>query len=286
VAWLYWDPNPVFVTIPIIGHPIMWYGVCFAVGFVFGYLLLMKIFSRYLGEKGKAVEVVDRLAWYIVFGTIIGARLGDVFFYDWDICKENLMDIFKIWHGGLASHGGAVGVIIALFIAWWSLKAKVRNLPFLVLLDFVVIPTALVAAFIRVGNFFNQEILGTVTSVPWAVVFGHPLDGSPALPRHPVQLYESLAYFVLFAVLAVLWRCKADALRRGFISGIFFSFAFSLRFCLEFFKMPQSSLVPYNSSLLMGQYLSIPFIVAGIVLLIYSTRSKRVFVGEHSHGDC
>jgi prolipoprotein diacylglyceryltransferase len=124
-------------------------------------------------------------------------------------------------------------------------------------------------------NFFNQEIIGTQTTLPWAIVFGHPFDGSPPLPRHPVQLYESFFYFLLFSVLFTLWKRKKVEVGKGTLTGLFFLFTFLFRFFIEFVKMPNSMLLNADSPLLMGQYLSIPFILVGAFLLLFTMRNTQ-----------
>ena len=155
---------------------------------------------------------------------------------------------------------GAIGIFIALYFLYRSYDKKYS---YLRLLDLVVVPTAFVAVCIRAGNFINQEILGTVSRVPWAVIFAHPADGSLPIPRHPVQLYEAGFYLLTFAVLMLLWKkwCRKD----GKIAGLFFVLIFGFRFFVEFFKVEQSSYV--HTTLTMGQYLSIPLIALGCFLL-------------------
>ncbi len=154
-----------------------------------------------VSPKEIAYLLTDRLCWFVVAGTIIGARLGDVFFYNWSHFRHHPLEIFKIWHGGLASHGGVLGVVLALYLYLKYIQKWIPQLTFLTLLDFVAIPSALVACFIRLGNFMNQEILGIPTDLPWGVVFGHPAENVPPFPRHPVQLYEAGAYLITFFVL-------------------------------------------------------------------------------------
>jgi prolipoprotein diacylglyceryl transferase len=222
-------------------------------------------------EKARAGSqaLADRLILYIMMGSIVGARLGHVFFYDWPRYSGHWIDIFKVWEGGLASHGGTIGAILALAFFRWQIGKQYPALSFLVLLDLICIPTAVTACFIRIGNFVNQEILGTVTDMPWAVVFGHPADGSFPMSRHPVQLYEAAAYLATFAFLFTLWRFKGKSLPAGFISGLFFILVFGSRLILENYKEPQSLLID-ESYWMMGQYLSVPFILMGTLLLTYS----------------
>jgi phosphatidylglycerol:prolipoprotein diacylglycerol transferase len=218
--------------------------------------------------------LTDRLTWFVVLGTLIGARLGDVFFYDWPYFKEHLLEIFMVWKGGLASHGGVVGVLIGVYLYSRFVLKSFPEITFIELLDMMVVPSGLAACFIRIGNFFNQEILGPPTTMPWGIVFGDPVDGYPSLPRHPAQLYEALTYFVIFATMMLLWKKRGAALKPGIISGLFFTALFGFRFCIEFIKEPQSQLID-ESFLMMGQYLSIPFVLMGIGLIMYGNRIYR-----------
>lgn len=286
-SWIYWNPHPDFISLPFLNHSIKWYGICFVAGFFFGYWILAYLFKTKYEDhpdlfKTKrspsfasgwqfGIHLTDRMLWFIVAGTIIGARLGHVFFYDWAYYKNHLMDIPKVWEGGLASHGGAIGVLIALYLYSLSIRRKFPSLSFLGLLDLICIPTALVGCFIRIGNFVNQEIVGTPSNLPWAVSFGNPIDAEPLVPRHPVQLYESLAYLILFAGLFLFWKLYRKKIHPGLISGLFFIVLFTARFFLEYFKMPLNGMIN-TSSIQTGQLLSIPFIIAGIFLICFSLR--------------
>ncbi|MFT4552094.1 MAG: phosphatidylglycerol:prolipoprotein diacylglycerol transferase [Chlamydiales bacterium] len=267
-AWFHWDPSRNLFVIPYFERAVAWYGFFFALGFIVGYFAVLRIFSRELNSKEKSVELADSLLWYVVIGCIVGARLGHVLFYDWPQFQNDLFSIFRVWEGGLASHGGAVGVLLGLLIFRLRWRKSSPSITFAVLCDSLAIPTAFVAGCIRIGNFFNQEILGTVTSVPWAIVFGHPADGSSPLPRHPVQLYESVFNFAVFALLFYCWKNNKVQVGKWIYSGLFLSLIFSFRIVIEVFKLPESMLLSGDSSLLMGQYLSIPFAFAGYALLI------------------
>lgn len=228
---------------------------------------LEKLFNGSLNKlQDLCLGYVDHLVWFIVIGTVVGARLGHVFFYEWPYYKNNLFDIIKIWEGGLASHGGTLGVILAvlLYIKWT--QKRFPEITFLGLLDMLTIPTAFVAVCIRLGNFVNQEILGTPSDLPWAIIFGHPADGSAPIPRHPVQLYEAAAYLATFLILYSIWKAKSSLLKPGFLTGLFFVLVFGSRFFLEFIKAPQSHIID-ESFLQTGQYLSIPFILFGLALI-------------------
>ena len=222
--------------------------------------------------KEIAFKVTDRLTWYVVAGTLVGARLVHVFFYDWPRYQGNLWEIFAIWKGGLASHGGVLGVFLAVLLFYSKeMKQRCPSISFLGLLDMMVIPSSLVACCIRIGNFFNQEIVGPETNLPWAVVFGDPFEATPWVPRHPSQLYEAIAYFALFILLYSI-RNSSLSQRPGYLTGLFFVLLFTFRFFIEFLKLPQSMMID-ESFLQMGQWLSIPFILAGFWLIYRSFRS-------------
>lgn len=229
--------------------------------------------------KELSFKYADGLMLWFILGTVLGARLGHVFFYEWSHYQHHLVSILKVWEGGLASHGGTVGILLAIyFYSRWKRK-QFPELNFLALADLLAIPVAFGATFIRIGNFVNQEILGTPSLLPWAVTFGHPIDGGPIIPRHPVQLYEALAYLLTFVLLTTLWKLKKGQWAEGFIIGLFFICVFGSRFFLEFFKAPQVSGTTEASFLEIGQILSLPFIVLGAALIYFSqTRRNHDFI--------
>lgn len=270
LSYIFCDPPREAFTIPLINHPIVWYSLFFAGGFFVGYLLVAYLLSSFLRTTTNALPqlvkkttfgFLDRLAWYIFLGMLIGARLGHVIFYDWPHYEAHPLKILYTWEGGLSSHGGAIGLLIALAFFWWRHKTHLPQLSFKQLLDYLCIGTAFVAGSIRIGNFFNQEILGHQSDLPFAVWFGHPTDIGAKMPCHPVQLYEALFYFLTCAYL-FLFRSKLSA---GKISGLFFVSVFTFRFFIEFLKLPQS--IHDGGGLYMGQLLSLPFIMLGLFLL-------------------
>ena len=271
----YWNPDPVAFYLPVVHLPIYMYGICFVTGFILGYFLLLWLMAKQLPpqiSKEKVQLLVDRLTWFVVAGTIIGARLGHVFLYDWERYRAHPWEILYIREGGLASHGGAIGVLLALWLYYRFIFRKNTGRSYLELLDMIVVPTALVAFFIRLGNFFNQEILGTPTDLPWGVIFGSPADHSLVVPRHPAQLYEGLAYLLTFVNLLLL---KKQKVRPGFLTGLFFVQIFGARFLIEYVKAHQEA--SFDQSLLQaGQLLSIPFILAGALLLYRALRRHQV----------
>ncbi len=274
-GWFHWDPSPNLFNLPFIDRAIAWYGLFFAFGFLMCYIFSHKMLGEFLGSKSKAADVTDQLLWYIVIGTVVGARLGHVFFYGLPSWSRDPWAIFRTWEGGLASHGAAVGIILAGFLFRWRTKKDFPSVTMFVLSDVVCLVTGFAGGCIRIGNFFNQEIVGTVTKVPWAVVFGHPHSGLDPLPRHPVQLYESVFYFVTFLLLHHLWKSRGWKLGTGMLSGLALTMIFTFRFFIEFLKVPQSLYVGEEPWLLMGQYLSLPFIAAGAYLLYRSHSSLR-----------
>ena len=282
---MYVDFDRTIFTVPYLNHPVSWYGLLFAIGFFGGYFLIRRLFAAHLADpsqspekiKLNAITLADRLSALVIIGTIIGARLGEVFFYGWPYYRHHLLEIFMVWRGGLASHGAAIGILVALLIfVLWNRK-RYPTITFLATFDGLVISAAFAGGCIRIGNFINQEILGTPTSLPWGVAFGRPFDGMAGVALHPVQLYEALFYFLVFGFLLFLWRRHGRRLGSGFLSGWFLSLVFTFRFFVEFIKLPQSQLISESSWLNMGQILSIPFILFGVALLLnYYCRKKRV----------
>lgn len=281
ISAIYWDPNPEIFS--IWGFPILWYSFLFALGFAIGFPIFVNVLIRFFqieegGDfaslKKKAVHITDRLVIYMVIATVVGARLGHFFFYENPSSYlKNPLEIFRFPIEGLASHGAIVAIILAVMLFSYRIRKSAPGLDWLRLLDFVAIPTALVGAFIRIGNFINQEILGVSTQMPWAVIFGHPADHSRPAPRHPVQIYEALAYLAIFFLLWRLSFRSAVLLKRGRLIGIFLVLVFGFRFIIEFLKTEQSHIVSSTSILNMGQYLSIPAILLGAYFLF---RSRRI----------
>ncbi|MCK5809563.1 MAG: prolipoprotein diacylglyceryl transferase [Cocleimonas sp.] len=254
--YLTWNIDPVLATLgPLKVH---WYGLLFALGFIIGFQIMQWIFKR----ENKNIEDLDKLLWFLLIGVIIGARLAHVVFYDPSYYFSDPIKILKIWEGGLASHGGAVGALIGLY-----LFKRNTEYSYLWLLDRLAIPTALLATFIRTGNFFNSEILGVQTTVPWAVVF----ERVDLLPRHPAQAYEALSYLFIFIVLFSLYKTSKIKDKSGMLFGILLSFVFIARLLIEFIKTKQAA---YNSDLWLstGQLLSIPFILVGLLLVFLAMK--------------
>lgn len=263
LSFIHWNVSPeIFSLGPV--H-VRWYGLLFAVGFLFGY---------YHGEKMFKSENID-LKWleslfiYLIVATVIGARLGHVLFYGWDYYSQHPIEILYVWQGGLASHGGTLGILLALW--YWSKKVSKRSI--LWVLDRVVVPTALVAALIRFGNLMNSEIYGIPTTMPWGFIFERNQE---TVAKHPTQIYESLSYLVTFGVMLYMyWKTKAKDYQ-GLIFGVFFTMIFGARFFIEYIKEVQESFEK-GMSLNMGQWLSIPFVLSGIVLIVLAVRRGPVY---------
>lgn len=253
-------PSP---TIQEIG-PIQprWYGVLFASAFVVGYIIGRKLFLT----AGRKEEELEMLLTYILIGTVVGARLGHVLFYDPSYYLRNPAEIIAIWKGGLASHGAAIGILLAMYLY----VQKVRDMNFLWLADRIAIVVAIGGAFIRTGNFFNSEILGIETDLPWAVVFAS-ID---MVPRHPSMLYEAVLCIGIFALLIWMYRRYEKQPPEGALFGIFFVTLFTGRFLIEFTKENQAAFES-GWTINMGQWLSIPLIIAGIWLLKNKVRWNR-----------
>jgi phosphatidylglycerol:prolipoprotein diacylglycerol transferase len=234
-----------------------WYGLFFALGFFAGYEVMAQIYRW----EGRPLENLSTLLLYLMVGTIVGARLGHVLFYQPDYYLAHPWEIPMVWHGGLASHGGFAGVMIAIYLY----LRKYRDMSFLQLADRLALPCVLAATFIRIGNFFNSEILGTPSNLPWAIVFAR-VDN---MPRHPAMLYEAGAYFLAFCALYLAYW-KTDIINySGRTLGTSLAVCFFARLMIEFVKENQ---VPFENGMLldMGQLLSIPFILAGIILVYLS----------------
>ncbi len=224
--------------------------------------------SQVYSIEEKTAIFADQIVFYIILGTVIGARLGHILFYEpLSYFISHPFEVLKVWEGGLASHGGILGILISLYFFSKKYKSAIPQFSAALLLDLLVIPSALVSVCIRLGNFMNQEILGTPSNLPWSVMFLHPIDGSIPIPRHPVQLYEALFYFVLFFVLLFLFYKKLPAWKQGMLSGLFFFTVFAFRIVIEFFKAKEGVLLPEGSWLSMGQVLSFPLVFFGVYLL-------------------
>jgi prolipoprotein diacylglyceryl transferase len=317
LAFIPWDADPIIAHLgPLL---LRWYGVLFALGFVIGSFVLTHIYR----SEGVRPYWVDVITFYMVVGTVLGARLGHVFFYDWDKYKDHPLDIFKIWEGGLASHGATIGILLAVFI--FSYRNK---FDYLWVLDRIVIVVAIGGACIRIGNLMNSEIVGKPTDVPWAFVFprdtehlqpvqrplpagamqvaaervtysdgtqGYRLlpEGTPvapdspmAVPRHPTQIYESLFCVFLLVLLYGLWNKYKDHTPRGLLFGLFVVLLFSFRIGVEYLKENQvakEGSIIAEYHLNIGQLLSIPFILIGLWVLLRAGKDPNNRYGYAPH---
>ena len=267
-----WAPDPVAISLG--SFKVYYYSLMFVIAFSAGLYLMKYIFKK----EGIALKYLDPLLLYMVVGTLLGARLGEVFFYNWDYFQNNLLEIilpFKIssegWEfvgfRGLASHGAVIGITTALFL--YIRKYKYASL--LWLLDRIAITVALGGIFIRIGNFFNSEIVGKYTGSNFGVVFQNKGE---TLPRHPVQLYESLGYLIVFVILFMIYKNTQKRKQEGYIIGLFFALLFTVRFFAEFVKESQGGFGDQLGHLSTGQWLSIPLILLGTGLAIWSSRKK------------
>ena len=257
---------------------VRWYGLAFAVGFIVGYNIVARMFRH----EGAPERWLGILLTYVVIATVVGARLGHVFFYEWDYYSAHPEKIIRIWEGGLASHGGTIANIIALFIYSWLVTKKPASWVF----DKIVVAIALVGGLIRLGNLMNSEIYGGPTDLPWGFVFVR--DGQ-AVPAHPTQIYEALCYFALFALLMwMYWKRNAEE-RPWLITGVFFIGIFLPRFLIEYVKNVQveseyQMIATYGMNL--GQMLSIPFILLGVGLVVWAmTRPRQHFEFPNRYAD-
>lgn len=255
---IHWSFDPILISIGSLS--IRWYGVLFVAAFVVGQALLARIFRA----EGAPPENAERLLLYSLVGTIIGARLAHCLFYDPQHYLAHPLAMLRIWEGGLASHGGAVGMLLGL---WLGGRANRPHLPFLWLIDRVTIPAAFGAVFVRAANFLNSEIVGVPTSGRWGVVF----ESVDQLPRHPAQLYEAAMYLIIGCVLWGIYRRFGKRTPPGLLFGLFMLLVFSVRVAVEFYKVPQAA---YESGqvLSVGQYLSLPFLALGAVFIGKSRR--------------
>lgn len=261
LSYVIWDIDSDIFVIPFLNHPVRWYGLSWAFGFLFSQQIMYYIYKK----EGRPISEVETLTVYMIIAAMVGARLGHVLFYDPINYLREPLRILAVWEGGLASHGGAISILIALYFF-----ARKTNVPYLWIVDRLVIVSAFTGCLIRLGNLMNSEMVGLPTTLPWGFVFTSIDD----IPRHPAQLYEAIYCFVLFLFLFWLWKTKRDDFKNGFLTGWFLIILFTLRFVDEFLKINQ---VPFEDDLVlnMGQWLSIPFVVAGILILTLKSNAKQ-----------
>ena len=280
--YITWNVDPVAFSLGPL--QVRWYGICWAVGFLLGYILMSKVYKH---EKMPEWSM-DSLLLYMLVSTVIGARLGHCLFYEPEYYLSHPVEILKVWEGGLASHGGAIGILIGLWLyvrhfnkSTKKEKSEKQHITYLWILDRIVIPVCLVGALIRLGNVFNSEIYGTPTTLPWGFVFvrGNEQFTGPdgqLLPCHPTGLYE--AFFCLVAMVLLLWMYYKRDLgdkRPGLMFGTFLIIIFGSRIAIEFLKNVQVAFEK-NMAFDMGQWLSVPFVIVGIVMIVRSFRRQSV----------
>lgn len=255
LGYIDWNVDPIMFHIGPFG--IRYYSLFFALAFWIGFVIIAKMFQK---EK-LPEEWADKLFFYTIAGTVIGARLGHVFFYGWEHYSQHPIEIFKIWEGGLASHGAAIGIMTALYIYHRMVSKKT----FLWVLDRIVVVVALSGFFIRMGNLMNSEIVGAPCdpNLPWAFRFLrlHPDDA--LIPRHPSQIYEAVFYLGVFFLLTFLYLKKNFGQKDGALFGLFLVLVFGFRLLIESIKADQEAFEA-DMILNMGQILSIPFILLGL----------------------
>ena len=267
LLFVHWNVNPVLFHIGSLG--VRWYSLLFVSGFIIGWYIFKSFFKR----EGVPTSLLDPLLYTLLACTLLGARLGHCIFYQPDYyfgSWKGFWEIFMPWKGGLASHGGAIALILGM---WWFSNhyGKKHGFDFMWIMDRLCITVAFAGCLIRLGNLFNSEIYGDVTSLPWGFIFD--LRGETK-PKHPTQLYEAASYLILGLVLLWFYWKKLDKTPRGFYFGWFLIGCFRMRFLIEFIKEPQ---VEFENTMTldMGQWLSVPFIIAGVCILVWAYSKKK-----------
>ena len=269
LSFITWNVDPDIISWPV---TIRWYGLMFAIGFWIGFNIVARMFRR----EGAPERWLSILLAYVGIATLVGARLGHVFFYQWDYYSQHPWKILATWEGGLASHGGAIAIILAVIL--FSVIVTKRS-P-LWTFDRLIVAIALVGALIRIGNLMNSEIFGHATDLPWGFKFvrssewHHFYEG---VACHPTQIYEALCYLALFGLLMWMYWKKNLGERPGMLFGTFLIGIFGSRFFIEFIKNPQVAF-EQDMTLNMGQWLSIPFVALGIFLIIRAAIRPRLHI--------
>lgn len=252
-----WNVNPNILELGPL--QLRWYGLLFVGSFFLGLMILKWIYKR----ENRDPDVLDNLLIYVMVGAVLGARLMHCFAYEPEFYLSHPLEILKVWKGGLASHGGLAGVLIAFYL--FSIR---YNTPYMWLLSRTAIAGTVIAASVRIGNLFNSEILGLPSDKPWAIIFAK-VD---MVPRHPVQLYEAISYIIMFVLLITIYRKVTPAFATKIIPGVFLVTMFTTRFFLEYTKTRQAAYttdLPFTT----GQMLSIPYIILGILWIIWAFKS-------------
>ena len=258
LAHLHWDMDPVFFQVGPV--TVRWYGLLFGLGFLSSFWLVRSMFRR----EGRNPDDCETLLVWTIIGTIVGARLMHCLAYEPQRYLADPITILKVWEGGLASHGGMLGIVTALYLH----SRRHADQPLIWLLDRVSVAAALAGAFVRCGNFMNSEILGIPTDAPWAVVF----QRVDPYPRHPAQLYEAGAYFIVFGVLFTIYRRLGARTPPGLLVGLLLVLVFGARIAIEFVKRRQADFAQ-DLAISMGQALSVLPILIGVWLLWRTRRT-------------
>ena len=267
-----WAPSETLFKIGSFG--IHYYSLMFIIAFGLGYYMMKKIYD----EEKIPLEYLESLFVYMIISVLLGARLGDVFFYSWDYYQNHLIEILLpirdtptgytfTGFRGLASHGAVIGTLIGLYLY----KRKFTHKPLLWLLDRVTVPIAIGASFVRFGNLLNSEIVGKYTNTNFGVVF---LNRGESLPRHPAQLYEAIGYIILFFILKQTYKSEYKN-KPGFMLGLFFVGMFVIRFLVEYIKESQGGFEEIMPLFTTGQWLSIPFVALGGFLMLRSSKTTQ-----------
>ena len=275
--YIHWNPDPELIN--ILGISIRYYGLLFVSGLILSVYTLSWIFKR----ENIPSEHLDKLSIFGMIGILVGARLGHCLFYEPSYYLSNPLEMILpitfpngggvkfIGYQGLASHGGALGLLVALY--FYSRKTKHSMID---TIDLIAVVSGLGAGFIRLANFMNSEIIGMPTTKPWGVIF----ERVDNLPRHPAQLYETICYFIIFAIMMILYKKKRDKLKSGFFFGLVLVLIFTARFIIEFFKEDQ---VRFEDGMTfnMGQLLSVPYIVVGIGFIVFGLWKTKKLSAQH-----
>ena len=266
--YIHWNPDPEIIN--IFGISIRYYGLLFVSGLILCIYILRWIYKR----ENIPSENLEKLSIYGMIGIMAGARLGHCLFYEPSYYLSHPLEMILpitflpdggvkfIGYQGLASHGGALGLLIALY--FYSRKTKHSMID---TIDLIAVVAALGSGFIRLANFMNSEIIGMPTTKPWGIIF----ERVDNIPRHPAQLYEAIAYFLIFALMFLLYKTQREKLKNGFFFGLVLVLIFTARFIIEFFKENQVGFedgMTFN----MGQLLSLPYIFVGIGFIIFGIR--------------
>lgn len=271
IEHIHWNPDPEIIN--IFGFSLRYYGLLFAGGIALSIYVLNRAFKR----ENIPLENLDKLTFYGVIGILVGARLGHCLLYEPSYFLANPLEMILpisfdadggvkfVGYRGLASHGGGIGLIIALYL--YSRKTGHAMID---IVDLIAIVTSLAGGFIRLANFMNSEIIGMPTTQPWGIIFERVDD----IPRHPTQLYEAICYFLIFGLMIFLYKTRREKLKNGFFFGLVLVLIFTARFMIEFVKEDQVAF-ENGMALNMGQLLSIPYILVGIGFIVYGLKKTK-----------